>query len=357
MALIDSIVDIQISRSTLGVTYKDFGTILVIGEPVALIDTPKVGEFMSLSAVGDVLNGGYTVDTWEYQMARNIFIQDAKVEKIFITQRSNAETLLQAYERMRLLYNFYAVCASNDQHSDVMPLANAIEASKSAGQSNILVLIEEDAALDADSDMSKTFLAKLSRTSVWYSKRPGPTPPATDIQYIQGAILGRMLPTEPGAENWAGKTIKGIGIDTPIDGALTSASIAKINSFNGNYYTSVGGRDLTFNGKMASGEYIDIIYSIDWLEYTMQQEVFNVYANTPKIPYTNQGIGLIENAMRSSLELAKSRGVISSYTVTTPDITNISFTDKSNRNLKGVTFQAIATGAINHVFINGYVTL
>jgi hypothetical protein len=353
MALIDSIVDIKISRNTLGITKEEFGTILVIGEPVPLIDIPKVGLYASLTAV----LVDYAVDTYEYQMARNIFIQDITVKNIYITQRSNAETLLQAYERMRLIYNFYAVCASNDIHADIMPLANAIEASRTSGQSNILILLEEDPAVDADSDMSKAYVAALSRTSVWYSNRPNPTPPDVTISYIQAALLGRMLPTDPGTNNWSGKTIKGIAPDSATDGGLTNAIISKINSLNGNFYTNVAGRDITFNGKMASGEYIDIIYGIDWLEHTMQQDVFTVFATNPKIPYTNQGIGLIENAMRASLELAKSRGVISSYTVTTPDITTVSFTDKSNRDLKGVTFEAIATGAINHVFINGYVTL
>jgi len=357
MALIDSIVDIQISRNTLGITQKEFGTILVISEAVGVGVLPKVGEFTSLTAVGDIPNGGYAVDTLEYQMARNIFIQDVQIQKIYITQRNNGETLLEAYNRMRVIYDFYAVCITNDVHEDVMPLANAIEASKADGQSNILILREEDSALDDDSDMSKTFVANLSRTSVWYSRRPVPTPPDVTRQYIQGGLLGKLLPTEPGTYNWAGKTIKGLGVDTAADGLLTDASITKIYSYNGNFYTSVGGRNLTFNGKMASGEYIDIIYGIDALEYSMQQELFNIYANTPKIPYTNQGIGLIENGIRSVLESFKIKGVISSYTVTTPDITTVSFADKSNRNLKGVTFQAIATGAINHIFVNGYVTL
>ena len=353
MALIDSIVDIQISRNTLGITKDEFATILVIGEPVAIDVVPRFGLYSSLTAV----LVDYTVDTYEYQIARNIFIQDITVKNIYIGQRSNAETLLQAYTRIKLIYNFYAVCTSNDVHADVMPLANAIEASKTNGQSHVLFLLEEDDTLGINSDMAKTFGVSLSRTSVWYSKRPNPTPPDVTVQYIQAAILGRLLPTDPGTYNWAGKTIKGIKPDSATDGGLTSEIITKINSFNGNFYTHVAGRDVTFNGKMASGEYIDIIYGIDWLENTMQQDVFNVFATNPKIPYTNQGIGLIENAMRSTLELAKSRGVISSYTVTTPDITAVSFTDKSNRNLKGVSFQAIATGAINHVFINGYVTL
>lgn len=353
MALIDRIVDIRITRNTLGVTKNEFSTILIIGEPVVGQAEPKFGEYSSLSEV----MVDYGADTYEYQMARNIFIQDIVVRKILIAQRGNLETLLEAYERMNATHTFYAVCTSNDVHADIMPLASAIEASKTTGQSHILSLLEEDPAIDADSDMKKTFDAKLDRTNVWFSNRPNPTPPDTTISYLQAAILGRMLPTDPGSANWAGKSVKGIAADTATNGGLTNAIIAKIESVNGNFYGLVGNNPTTFNGKMASGEYIDIIYGIDWLENTMQQDVADVYRTTDKVPYTSAGIALVETAMMKSLELAKSRGVILSYKIITPDISTIPFNDKATRQLKNMKFEAVLVGAINQVFINGYVTL
>jgi hypothetical protein len=353
MTLIDSVVNITITRNTIGTSKQEFSTILVIGEPIPIGLVPLFGQYASL----DEVFVDYRVDTYEYQMARNIFIQDITVKKIYITQRSNAESLLEAYQRIRLDNVFYAVCTSNDIHADIMPLANAVEASITSGQPNILALLEGDQAVGLTSDMKKTFDAKLGRTMLWYSNRPNPTPPDVTISYMDAAILGRMLPTDPGSNSWLYKAVKGITPDTAKDGGLTNTIIAKINGYNGNFYSVMGGTPATFGGKMASGEFIDIIYGIDWLKYNMQQDVANVFTSSPKIPFTNKGISLIETAMRASLEIALTSGVISSYTLTTPDSKDVSINDKANRELKAVTFQAIATGAINRIIINGFVTL
>ncbi len=353
MALIDNIVDIKITRNTIGVVKREFSTILILGQFVGSAELPKYAEYTSMAAV-DV---DYDAEDLEYWAANSIFAQDITVEKIIIAQRYNNETYLDAYNRISKVISFYAVCVIRDVGGDLMPLALAVEASKSSGEAHILTLIEGDPInIGNDSDMKKTFDAKLNRTNVWYSKRPETLPPAP-TQFLDAGVLGRMIPTAPGSNNWAGKTIVGITPDTPSDGELTNAKITKIQSLNGNFYTKLGNKSVTFNGKMASGEWIDTIYGLDWLEHTMQQDVADVWTTLPKIPYTNDGIAIIQTAMMKSLELAIERNVILTYKITTPDARKVAFSDKATRVLNGVKFEAILVGAINQIKITGYVTL
>ncbi len=345
-----SVVDIRISRNTLGIKRSDFGSILVIGSVAADGVDPKLKEYFSLAEVlVDYPDIAENDRSPEYIMASNIFGQEVSLNKILIGQRKYAEILTETYSRIKNLYQFYAVVVASDTPLDLMVLAGAIEASGVNGRPQILGALETDTGTLALTKAAHA--AKLNRTFVCYNKLP-----IDDAPYMQGAWLGKMLPIEPGSANWSFKTLAGITADDAEDG-LTSTKIAELIANKGNFYTKNGDRDVTFYGTMASGEYIDIIYGIDWLDHTMQQDLINLFNRTPKIDYTNGGISLIETAMRQSLDLAKDRRVIDSYTITVPNAADISFTDKANRELKQITFQAILTGAINKIVINGYVTL
>jgi hypothetical protein len=345
MALIDRIVDIKITRATKGIKRDEFSTILVIGNST---DSDVVKEYFSAAEV----KVDYAADSQEYLIATRIFGQAVSVNKILIGQTKAGESLVDSYTRIGASYTFYAVVIADDISitlANYVALAAAVEADD---QPKMLALQEYD--LSGLALMTAIHAANYDRTFVIYNAHDN----AGKATYANAAWLGALLPTDPGTANWAFKTLAGIVADTPISaGSLTSAKITQIESLNGNYYTNMAGRDATFNGKMGGGEFIDIIYGVDWLENTMQQDVANIYFTNPKIPYTVQGISLIETAMRASLELGVKLGVLSGYTITTPDINTITADTKATRSLTGLTFSAVVTGAINKVTINGFVTI
>jgi hypothetical protein len=55
-------------------------------------------------------------------------------------------------------------------------------------------------------------------------------------------------------------------------------------------YTTRGGVNVTEDGVVASGEYIDIIRGIDWLESRLEVAIFTNLVNKRKIPYDDGGI-------------------------------------------------------------------
>ena len=89
---------------------------------------------------------------------------------------------------------------------------------------------------------------------------------------------------------------------------------------------------------------------------TMEVNVYQILASAEKVPFTNAGITMIEAAVRQTLQVAENGGGLApGWTVTVPDISAISPTDKGTRTLNGITFNATLAGAINIVNIVGYV--
>lgn len=167
--------------------------------------------------------------------------------------------------------------------------------------------------------------------------------------------LGRGLPYDPGSETWAYKPIVGA---TPA--SLTSTNRLNLDNRFASYYKAERGLGITWQGRVASGSYIDITRSLDWLEDDMALRIFQVLASVAKVPYTDEGIAIIAAQMRGSLRYAVSRGVLvddDTLKVVVPRVANISTIDKGNRLLPDVKFSGTLQGAIHRVNINGVVSL
>ena len=57
---------------------------------------------------------------------------------------------------------------------------------------------------------------------------------------------------------------------------------------------------ITQNGKVAAGEWIDVIRFRDWLQEEITVNVFNALVNSDKVPYTDDGIAIIETQIRQA---------------------------------------------------------
>ena len=171
--------------------------------------------------------------------------------------------------------------------------------------------------------------------------------------YIEAGMPGEALPYDPGSQTWAYKTISGV-----VAYALTSGERTAILAKNCNIYTTTAGVNITEQGKVASGEYIDIIRGLDWVEARLQEAVFTNLVNKRKIPLTDEGIALIETAVKGVLGDAATVGLIiaASIVVTVPKAADISTADKLARNLPDVKFTATLQGAIHNVDIEGTVS-
>lgn len=243
--------------------------------------------------------------------------------------------------------NWYGLAITSAVEADILLAAAKIEALK-----RIFVARTSDED-NLDSTDSNSVLYKLKalaydRTMTIYNAD-------TTNYFADAAWLGRVLPTTPGSENWAFKTLVGILADD-----LLSSESTAIFANNGNAYELFAGVNITRFGKVASGEWIDIIRGADWLKARLQENLYSMLINAEKIPYTDAGGDIIENKIAEIFDEGVANDLIAAnvdgiglYTITVPDIANISSADKLTRLFSGVSFTATLAGAINKISVAG----
>ena len=172
---------------------------------------------------------------------------------------------------------------------------------------------------------------------------------------LECAVAGLMLPTDPGSETWAYKTVSGPAADT-----FTSTQRSNALSTDTNIYSSTAGVSITQMGTVASGEYIDVVRGRDWLSTRLAEDVFGLFASLEKVPFTDQGIALVETAVRGVLQEGVNAGLLSSNpapVVTVPKAADVSALNKASRMLPDVNFTATLSGAIHKAEINGTISV
>lgn len=184
---------------------------------------------------------------------------------------------------------------------------------------------------------------------------------ATD--YPELGVMTKCFAINPGGDDWANRQLGGIIVDP-----LTETEYQAITKKNGNTFERFRNVAITQNGKVAAGEWIDVIRFRDWLQEEMQLRIFTLLINSDKVSYTDGGIAQIENAMRGALLQGQSRGGIApteffedgtanpGFTVSVPLSSTISTNDKANRILNDMNFGARIAGAIHVANINGSLT-
>lgn len=249
-------------------------------------------------------------------------------------------------------HDWYGIALTSHEESDVLAAAEWAETNESmfftsSNQASIL-----DSAVMTDIG-SKLKAKQYFRTATWYH--------LAEDEYIEAAVPGHCFTFYPGGETWANKRLAGITSDALAEGQSITCNTKNVNTFE-----PFRNFAITQYGKVAAGEWIDVIRFRDWLVEQIKINVVSAIINADgKVPYTDEGIQIIVNAMRVPLELGIDRGgiapeeldetgrVIPSYTISAPLAANIPANDKANRVLRDVKFTARLAGAIHATEIKG----
>jgi hypothetical protein len=178
---------------------------------------------------------------------------------------------------------------------------------------------------------------------------------AGNMSFPEFAWMGGQLPKDPGSITWKFKQLVGVTPDV-----LTTTAVNNIEGKNGNTYQTVGGVSITQQGVVASGEFIDIIRGVAWIESRLGEEIFTVLVNADKIPYTDPGVGVIVGTTRAFLTgPAVDNSVLTENTisVSAPLVADISDANKASRLLPDVEFSGTLAGAVHKVILNGKVSV
>jgi hypothetical protein len=181
-----------------------------------------------------------------------------------------------------------------------------------------------------------------SRVGIWPTRR------RLDVgQTLAAGILAQRLTATPGSDTWHLKNIVGA---TPDE--WTAAERAVLKAKGVNRYETLGTKGRTFEGKVASGEYYDVIRFLDWVDSTLQEDVVALLTNVEKLMFTNEDISSIEGVVRADLKRGQDAKGISkdvAPVVTVPKSTDVSTANKAARTLPDIEFSFTLAGAIHYV--------
>lgn len=186
-----------------------------------------------------------------------------------------------------------------------------------------------------------------TRTYAMYSDAPAAFPDA--------AWAGKQLPTDPGSTTWKFKQLTGVAAPT-----LTATEKGVLDGKNVNYINDINGISYTTEGVMVGGQFIDVTRGVDWWGARLQERIFALFLNNPKIPGTDAGINIIRAAIEAQNAEAIAEGVFAddpAPVTTMPKQADRSAADKAVRALTGVVVNATLAGAIHRVTINVNITL
>ena len=224
------------------------------------------------------------------------------------------------------------------------------------GTSNPKLFFAQNASADIlnpalSTDICSVLTAKSAfRTAVMYH--------ADDAEYADVAWMGGQLPNDPGSITWAYKSLSLVTVDTFAAGEKAAA-----HAKNCNTYDTVASVNITEEGKVCdggSGEFIDTIRGVDWIQVNAQADLYTILVQNPKVPYTTVGISLFKITLTATLSRAQLMGILTSDSdpvITAPLIGDVPAIDKSTRTLNDLDFTGILAGAIQKINVKGTVTL
>lgn len=146
--------------------------------------------------------------------------------------------------------------------------------------------------------------------------------------------------------------------------ALTAVQIEAIHTANGLTFVTKAGDNVTTEGKNMGGEYIDILDSKDWVIQNLEYETQKVLNSMGKVPYDNNGIGMLESVAVNVLQTAFNNGMIATNEDGTPAYTvayalsdQVSDANRAARKYVDGQFSFKLAGAIHEVEITGEILI
>lgn len=171
--------------------------------------------------------------------------------------------------------------------------------------------------------------------------------------FKEAAWFSNMFPRDPGSATWAYKPLAGIGADV-----WTPSQRATIEGYSANHYAAEAAIGITRPGTMFGGEWIDVVHGLAWLEARLQERLFALLVNNPKIPYTDAGFALLVAEVSAQLTEAESKGVLDAgWTVTITPVASQATADRAARIVRGLEFEARLAGAVHTINVVGTVTV
>lgn len=264
---------------------------------------------------------------------------------IELTNQASPESWSDALLAVEMENNEW-IALTTETHIDenIIELAGEIEA-----REKIYVV----AVSDADVKTTSTNDVASQLKSLGYQKTAIMWKADADTAYPECAWVAGQIQPAPGNNSWAYKSLTGTATDR-----LTGTESVNLSNKNVSTYEYISGVNSVVGGKMAGGEFIDVMLGVLWLTARMRERIWFRLANTPKIAYTNAGIAILEAEVRAQLQEGIRNNFLAANptpVVVVPDALSVDPNLRALRTLEDLKFEARLAGAIHFVKISGSV--
>lgn len=290
--------------------------------------------------VVDNVDGTYTI---EADVAGEPFTLVVDSNQSFVTTQENVNVATEVARIQELTDAWYGILlvrtvTEAEQLQDIQQMAAWTE-----NEIKQFVYANDQATMITSA--SDDILSLLQTGS--YSRSVGFYHTEHEDEYIDGAAVGRVYAFDPGFFTWKYLDLTGVTVEL-----LSSTAKTNLIAKNGNYFESLAGQNIiTSPAKTADGTFIDLIRSTDWIQINVGEALMELLILSPKVVFSEQGLGLVEARIYQVLNQAVTLGILleGSPVVNVPALADLNSADIQNRDLKGVTFggtfaQAIHTG-------------
>jgi hypothetical protein len=331
---------VNIFSTAPGVDRQSFGSVLHATESVGAGFTEKYRVYSSNTEVqndSDLLTAAQAAGA-------AYFSQPNHPPQLVIAKVSYAAPAT-ALDLLRPEYDdWYGVDMDDRTEANLIALATWAEAND-----KFCIVQSSDAAITAGTggnlfeDLQTA--ARVRTGGIWH---------ATDTEHAALAWLANKLAVDPDSQttNWAYARLSGVAADS-----LTSTERNTVTGLDGNLYLPFYGVPAAYPGKMFDSGWMDELVTKDWFKARTQEGIaqllLDISSLGQKVPYTNEGLAMIESVVRGVQGRGENVGHFrpGESTVTVPDINDVDAADILARHAT-IEASSVLAGAIQTVTLN-----
>lgn len=255
--------------------------------------------------------------------------------------------------------NFYFVTAEDHTEAFTLEMAAEIEATDNSNYpKQYHTSVQEAAVITPPSDPAVDTLAKLK--ALGYTRTLGQWNDKADTEFPEVFVTAYRGQYTPGTTNWKFTLPKGIAAaaDPTTGKRLGTGKQGYIDDRNANWFGVERGTNFFREGKMASGEWVDVIRTVDYINDLIEVRLLNLQINKSvngKISFTKSDKLVVANVVDGVLKQCVDLKILTGYIPTVvPD--QVPFEDQANRILRNINWTGFLAGAVNTLLVNGVLT-
>lgn len=338
----------NISLQTTPISTKNFGGILILSTKTR---TGKP-DLVTVTDVSDLLDAGvgFVVGDDEYKMAEAIFSQSPRASEVTVFYiGADYSAVAATLGTLKDSLDWYWTLAPTRTPADIHKIADWIETQK---------MVYGTTVNFTNSSIIDTIVNK-KRTFVLVSE--------SEELFPDAAWIGRCATVPIGSVAWDHKLLSGQG-----NSGLSQANQNTVLGKYGNVIAKTGGLQLTNKGTMVSGNFIDTINKMDYIEAELATAWYNLKVNSNQVTFDSTGFAVIEATLRGAFNKCGNLGIIKvantaseksnsdlgdfQYKLSIPDSSSISANDQNLGKASGITYKCYLTNSVVTIELTGDLT-